>query len=150
MSTPSIPPMPSLGGPGVGSIGVAKHLAPFLPGHPIVPCGGEGDNTKIKSGGTVAAAPFGSAAILPISWMYIKMLGEVGLKEATGLAILNANYMAKRCEEGYNILYRGKNGQCAHEFILDLRPFKQHGMVLCILKRLFLPPFACFYLSHIL
>ena len=62
-----------LGGPGVGSIGVAKHLAPFLPGHPIVPCGGEGDNTKIKSGGTVAAAPFGSAAILPISWMYIKV-----------------------------------------------------------------------------
>ena len=57
------------------------------------------------------------------------MLGEVGLKEATGLAILNANYMAKRCEEGYNILYRGKNGQCAHEFILDLRPFKQHGIV---------------------
>ena len=117
------------GGPGVGSIGVAKHLAPFLPGHPVIPCGGEGDNVVPKSGGTIAAAPFGSAAILPISWMYIKMLGESGLREATSLAILNANYMAKRCEQGYDILYRGKNGQCAHEFILDLRSFKQYGIV---------------------
>lgn len=94
------------GGPGVGSIGVAKHLAPFLPGHPVVPCGGEGANTKKKSDMTVSAAPFGSAAILPISWLYIKMLGEPGLKEATGMAILNANYMAARIEEGYSILYR--------------------------------------------
>ena len=94
------------GGPGVGSIGVAKHLAPFLPGHPVVPCGGEGANTKKKSDMTVSAAPFGSAAILPISWLYIKMLGEPGLREATGMAILNANYMAARIEEGYSILYR--------------------------------------------
>ena len=117
------------GGPGVGSIGVAKHLAPFLPGHPVVPCGGEGINTSLKVDSTVSAAPFGSAAILPISWMYIKMLGEPGLREATGMAILNANYMAKRIEDGYTILYKGKNGQCAHEFILDLRPFKEHGIV---------------------
>merc|ERR1711998_352476 len=117
------------GGPGVGSIGVAKHLAPFLPGHPVVPTGGDGINTKVKTEGAIAAAPFGSASILPISWMYIKMLGEPGLKEATGMAILNANYMAKRMEEGYDILYKGKNGQVAHEFIIDLRMFKQHNIV---------------------
>ena len=117
------------GGPGVGSIGVAKHLAPFLPGHPVLPVGGEGLNVVEKSGGTVSAAPYGSAAILPISWMYIKMLGESGLREATGMAILNANYMATRIEEGYTVLFKGKNGQCAHEFILDLRPFKEYGIV---------------------
>mmetsp|Transcript_15747 Transcript_15747/g.15886 ORF Transcript_15747/g.15886 Transcript_15747/m.15886 type:complete len:985 (+) Transcript_15747:82-3036(+) len=119
------------GGPGVGSIGVVEHLAPFLPGHPVIPCGGEGLNTVAKSGGTVSAAPYGSAAILPISWMYIKMLGEPGLKESTGMAILNANYMAKKLEEddAFDILFRGKNGQCAHEFIMDLRPFKEHGIV---------------------
>ena len=83
------------GGPGVGSIGVAHHLAPFLPGHPVVPVSGEGDNVVMKTHGTVSAAPYGSAAILPISWMYIKMLSEEGLREATGMAILNANYMAK-------------------------------------------------------
>ena len=83
------------GGPGVGSIGVARHLAPFLPGHPVVPCSGEGDNVVVKSSGAVSAAPYGSASILPISWMYIKMLGSDGLRESTGMAILNANYMAK-------------------------------------------------------
>lgn len=77
----------------------------------------------------MSAAPFGSAAILPISWMYIKMLGEEGLREATGMAILNCNYMSKQIEEGYAILYKGKHGQCAHEFIIDLRPFKQYGIV---------------------
>lgn len=117
------------GGPGVGSIGVARHLAPFLPGHPVIPVSGEGYNVVTKMHSTVSAAPYGSAAILPISWMYIKMLGEKGLREATGMAILNANYMAKRLENDYSILYRGKNGQCAHEFILDLRPFKEHGVV---------------------
>jgi glycine dehydrogenase len=117
------------GGPGVGSIGVAEHLAPFLPGHPVIAVGGEGRNVVPKSGSTVAAAPYGSAAILPISWMYIKMLGEKGLYESTGMAILNANYMAKRIEDGYDVLFKGKNGQCAHEFIIDLRPFKQHGIV---------------------
>merc|ERR1711968_387105 len=117
------------GGPGVGTIGVAKHLAPFLPGHSVVPVSGEGDNVVKKTTGAIAAAPFGSAAILPISWMYIKMLGEKGLKEATGMSILNANYMAKRIESGYGILFKGTNGQCAHEFIMDLRPFKEHGIV---------------------
>lgn len=77
----------------------------------------------------MSAAPYGSAAILPISWMYIKMLGEEGLREATGMAILNANYMAKRLESHYSILYRGKMGQCAHEFIVDLREFKAFGIV---------------------
>merc|ERR1712070_670464 len=117
------------GGPGVGSIGVKGHLAPFLPGHPVVPCSGEGDNVVVKSTGAIAAAPFGSAAILPISWMYIKMLGEAGLTWATQLAILNANYMAKRLEDYFPILFRGNTGMCAHEFIMDLRPFKEHGVV---------------------
>merc|ERR1712146_628939 len=117
------------GGPGVGTIGVAKHLAPFLPGHPVVPLSGEGENVVKKATGAIAAAQFGSAAILPISWMYIKMLGESGLKEATGMSILNANYMAKRIESKYDILFKGTNGQCAHEFIMDLRPFKEHGIV---------------------
>ena len=78
-----------------------------------------------KEDGTIAAAPFGSAAILPISWMYIKMLGSDGLRQATATAILGANYMAKRLENHYEVLFRGKNGQCAHEFILDLRPYKE-------------------------
>lgn len=116
------------GGPGVGSIGVAAHLAPFLPGHVSDPeasgklCGSE--LCVPKKDGAIAGAPFGSAAILPISWMYIKMLGEPGLKLATGQAILNANYMAARLNGAYDILFVGKNGQCAHEFILDLRPLK--------------------------
>lgn len=116
------------GGPGVGSIGVAKHLAPFLPGHTMGEeasgplCGS--DVCVPKSEGAVAGAPFGSAAILPISWMYIKMLGHEGLKSATGHAILNANYMAARLDGAFDVLYRGKNGQCAHEFIIDLRPLK--------------------------
>jgi len=116
------------GGPGVGSIGVREHLAPFLPGHAVDPeasgkaCGSDICVPKIE--GAVAGAPFGSAAILPISWMYIKMLGAEGLKSATGHAILNANYMAARLNGAFDILFMGKNGQCAHEFILDLRPLK--------------------------
>jgi glycine dehydrogenase len=117
------------GGPGVGSIGVAEHLAPFLPGHMVRPTGGDGRNTVVKTTGAVAASPFGSASILPISWMYIKMLGERGLREATGMAILNANYMMKRIEKAYPILFKGKNGRCAHEFIVDLRSFKKFGIV---------------------
>lgn len=119
------------GGPGVGTICVAKHLAPFLPGHAVVPVGGEGENVVPKKTGAVSGAPYGSAAILPITYMYIKMLGSQGLKEATSVAILNANYMAKRVsEEGnYTILFKGKNGQVAHEFIVDLREFKQYGIV---------------------
>jgi len=116
------------GGPGVGSIGVAAHLAPFLPGHVLGEeasgdiCGS--DLCVPKKDGAVSGAPFGSAAILPISWMYIKMNGEPGLKAATSHAILNANYMAARLNGAYDILFVGKNGQCAHEFILDLRPLK--------------------------
>jgi len=116
------------GGPGVGSIGVASHLIPHLPGHVIEPeasgklCGSE--TCAPRTEGAIAGAPFGSASILPISWMYIKMLGAAGLKQATGFAILNANYMAARLTGAYNILFLGKNGQCAHEFILDLRPLK--------------------------
>ena len=114
------------GGPGVGSIGVAEHLAPFLPGHAVVPCSGEGHNTVVKSTGPVSAAPYGSASILPIPWMYIKMIGEEGLRASSSVAILNANYMAKRLEGAYDIVFKGKNGQCAHEFIIDLRPFKDY------------------------
>jgi glycine dehydrogenase len=107
---------------------VAAHLAPFLPGHASDPeaagklCGS--DLCVPKTDGAVAGAPFGSAAILPISWMYIKMLGEPGLKLATSQAILNANYMAARLSGAYDVLFLGKNGQCAHEYILDLRPLK--------------------------
>jgi glycine dehydrogenase len=101
------------GGPGMGPIAVAKHLAPFLPGNPL---GGEY---------AVSAAPWGSASILPISWMYIRMMGEPGLRRASEVAILNANYMAKRLEGHYPILYRGKQGRCAHEFILDCRQFEE-------------------------
>jgi glycine dehydrogenase len=117
------------GGPGVGSIGVAEHLAPFLPGHAVVPCSGEGTNTVVKSNGSVSAAPYGSASILPIPWMYVKMTGEAGLRESSSTAILNANYMAKRLSKAYNIAFQGTNGQCAHEFIVDLRPFKEYGVV---------------------
>jgi glycine dehydrogenase len=104
------------GGPGMGPIAVAKHLAPFLPGHPIK------DRTPV---GPVAAAPWGSASILPISWMYIAMMGAAGLKLASEVAILNANYMAKRLESHYPILYSGVTGRVAHEFILDCRAFEK-------------------------
>ncbi|CBJ30901.1 Glycine dehydrogenase (decarboxylating) [Ectocarpus siliculosus] len=117
------------GGPGVGTIGVVPRLAPFLPGHPVIPSGGEGAGVVPKTTGAIAAAPFGSAAILPISWMYIKMLGEPGLKKSTQLAILNANYMAAKLAGHYNVVYRGRDGLSAHEFILDLRPFKHTGIV---------------------
>ena len=106
------------GGPDMGPIAVAGHLAPFLPGHPVVACGGA------QAIGPVAAAPWGSASILSISFMYILMMGADGLADATRVAILNANYMAKRLEGHYPVLYRGANGLVAHEFILDLRPLK--------------------------
>ncbi|MGE8418910.1 aminomethyl-transferring glycine dehydrogenase [Pseudomonas sp.] len=102
------------GGPGVGPIGVKSHLAPFLPGH------GHMENKQ----GAVCAAPFGSASILPITWMYIRMMGGAGLKRASQMAILNANYIARRLEEHYPVLYTGGNGLVAHECILDLRPLK--------------------------
>lgn len=106
------------GGPGVGPIGVAKHLTPFLPGHAVVETGG---NQAITS---VSAAPFGSASILPISYAYIAMMGPDGLKAATETAILNANYIKARLENDYPILYANHNNRCAHEMILDCRPFK--------------------------
>jgi glycine dehydrogenase len=104
------------GGPGMGPICVAKHLAPYLPGHTVVGLGGE------KSIGAVSAAPWGSPSILPISYVYIGLMGGEGLKRATAVAILNANYMAKRLEPHFPVLYKGRKGRCAHEFILDLRP----------------------------
>uniref|UniRef100_A0AAY5EK46 Glycine cleavage system P protein n=1 Tax=Electrophorus electricus TaxID=8005 RepID=A0AAY5EK46_ELEEL len=110
------------GGPGMGPIGVKKHLAPFLPSHPVVNM--QSSNT-VSSLGTISAAPWGSSAILPISWAYIKMMGSKGLRHATEVAILNANYMAKRLENHYKILFRGSKGFVAHEFILDVRPFKK-------------------------
>ncbi len=106
------------GGPGVGPIGVAKHLAPFLPGHPVVPTGGT------QAIGPVSAAPWGSASILPISMMYIMMMGSEGLTQATKIAILNANYVARMLEPHYPVLYKGKNGTVAHECIVDPRALK--------------------------
>lgn len=112
----------------MGPIGVKAHLVPYLPSHPIV------DpisivRKKAKSFGVVSAAPYGSAAILPISWAYVKMMGPVGLRQATQVAILNANYMAKRLEKEYKVLYRGRTGLVAHEFILDLREFKKTASI---------------------
>jgi glycine dehydrogenase len=111
------------GGPGMGPIGVARHLAPFLPGHPVTGLGGP------EAIGPVSAAPFGSASILPISWVYIALMGRDGLTKATQVAILNANYMAKRLEKHFPILYKGSTGLVAHEFILDLRQFKSSAGV---------------------
>lgn len=109
------------GGPGMGPIGVAFHLVPFLPGHSVVIMGGDL--------GAVSAAPWGSASILVISWMYIIMMGADGLTEATKIAILNANYMAKKLESYYPVLYQGKNGLVAHECILDLRSLKKSAHI---------------------
>jgi glycine dehydrogenase len=106
------------GGPGMGPIGVARHLAPFLPDHPVVPLG------HPQACGTVSAAPWGSAAILPISWAYISLMGQEGLVEATKVAILNANYIARRLAGHYELLYSGAHGLIAHECIIDIRPFK--------------------------
>ena len=107
------------GGPGMGPIGVKSHLAPFLPGHTVAPVMG-----MLEQHGAVSAAPYGSASILVITWMYIKMMGDKGLRDATFNAILNANYIAKRLGEHYPVLYTGKNGTVAHECIIDIRPLK--------------------------
>ena len=107
------------GGPGMGPIGVAAHLKDFLPGHPV--------SRPLSAGrhaiGPISAAPYGSASILLISWMYIAMMGAKGLRNATEVAILNANYMAKRLQDHFPVLYTNRHGLCAHEFILDCRPF---------------------------
>jgi glycine dehydrogenase len=106
------------GGPGVGPIGVKAHLAPFLPGHRMLK----------DQGAPVCAAPWGSAGILPISWTYIKLMGRHGLKEASQVAILSANYVARRLAPHYPILYAGEGGMVAHECIVDLRPLKGTGI----------------------
>ena len=119
------------GGPGVGPIGVAKHLVPFLPGHPLALPRAEAktENQKSKMGaGAVAAAPWGSASILPISWMYLRMMGPDGLAQATKVAILSANYLAKRLNLFFPVLYKGAGGFVAHECIVDLRDWKKHGI----------------------
>lgn len=120
------------GGPGVGPIGVAKHLVEFLPGHSVVPMG---NKNAISA---VSAAPWGSSSILIISYAYIKMMGERGLTRATQLAILNANYIKARLEEDYKVLYRGDKGMVAHELIFDVREFKNSAgvEVVDIAKRL--------------
>jgi glycine dehydrogenase len=108
------------GGPGVGPLCVGKHLAEFLPGHPVVDL-----QSKHAGNGALAAAPWGSAGILPISWVYIMLMGAEGMLKATQVAILNANYIARRLANAFPVLYTCKNGRVAHECIIDLRPFKQ-------------------------
>ena len=103
----------------MGPIFTKEHLAGFLPGHPIISTNLE------RNEDTVSAAPYGSASILPISWAYIKMLGSEGMKKATQVAILNANYMANKLSEHFDILYKGQNEMVGHEFIVDMRPFKK-------------------------
>jgi glycine dehydrogenase len=119
------------GGPGMGPIAVAKHLARHLPGHRVMNLG------TSDSAGAVSSAPWGSASILPISYMYIRMMGGAGLRRATEIAILNANYVARRLEEQYTVLFKGANGMVAHECIVDTRPLKSAGVeVEDIAKRL--------------
>ena len=107
------------GGPGMGPICAADHLAPFLPGHPLVEVGGQ------KGIGPIAAAPWGSSSILLVSWAYLALLGREGVRRASEVAILNANYMAKRLDGHFEVLFRGDKGRVAHEFILDIRPFRK-------------------------
>ena len=113
------------GGPGMGPIGVAKHLAEFLPSHPVVHLHADTGGHHM---GAVSAAPWGSASILVISWMFIRMMGPDGLTRATQFAILNANYIARRLEKHFPVLYQGAGGLVAHECILEFRPWKQHGI----------------------
>ena len=116
------------GGPGMGPIGVAAHLVPFLPGHVVSPPHSQLSTLGFQRIGAVSAAPYGSASILVISWMYIRMMGPDGLTEATKHAILKANYMAKRLEKFFPVLYRGNAGLIAHECIIDLRAWKKSGI----------------------
>ena len=113
------------GGPGVGPIGVAAHLVPFLPGHPLARVGGGAAAGLDQAIGPVSAAPWGSAGILPISWMYIRMRGGDGLRRASQVALLSANLIAERLDPHFPVLYRGAGGRVAHECILDLRPLKR-------------------------
>jgi glycine dehydrogenase len=113
------------GGPGMGPIGVAKHLVEFLPSHPVVHLHADTGGHHM---GAVSAAPWGSASILVISWMYIRLMGPDGLRRATQTAILNANYIARRLDAFFPVLYKGANGLVAHECILEFRPWKKHGL----------------------
>ncbi|RPH99483.1 MAG: glycine dehydrogenase (aminomethyl-transferring) [Lysobacterales bacterium] len=108
------------GGPGVGPVCVGRHLAPFLPGHSVVDTGGPAAGNR-----AIAAAPWGSASILPISWAYVTMMGRAGMRKASQIAILSANYIASRLAGAFPVLYTGRNGRVAHECIIDIRPFKQ-------------------------
>ena len=112
------------GGPGVGPVAAKAHLAPFLPSHPLAQRA-EHAGGYVFDGGPISAAPYGSASILPISWAYIRMMGAAGLRDATGAAVLSANYIAARLREHYPVLYAGEGGLVAHECILDLRPLKE-------------------------
>lgn len=125
------------GGPGMGPICVKSHLEPFLPSHPILPPAGT-NTADSKPFGTISAAPYGSAAVLSIPWAYIKMMGPKGLTKASEIAILNANYMMARLQGHYELRFRGKHGNCAHEFIVDCRNFKKSAgiEVIDIAKRL--------------
>lgn len=115
----------------MGPIACKEHLAPHLPGHPVVKTGGQ------NAIGPVSAAPYGSASILPISWAYIKMMGSEGMTEATKTALLSANYMRARLADHYDILYTNENGMCGHEFIVDIRPFVPKGIeAIDVAKRL--------------
>lgn len=108
------------GGPGIGPIGVKAHLTPFLPTH-----------EKLGWGvvGPVTSAPWGSASILPITWMYLQMMGKKGLKQASQIAILNANYMMKELQEHYRVNYTSREtGLCSHEFVIDIKPWNEHGI----------------------
>ena len=119
------------GGPGMGPIGVVEHLKPFLPNNPIIKMGGE-------HGMSISSAPWGSALVLTISYAYIRMLGEIGLRKSTEIAILNANYIKKRLETDFDVLYTGENNnRVAHEMIVDFRMYKKYGIeVTDIAKRL--------------
>jgi glycine dehydrogenase len=121
------------GGPGIGPIGVASHLVPYLPNHPLAPQAGP--ETGV---GPIAAAPWGSAGILPITWAYIALMGDAGLRRASAVAILNANYIAKRLDDHFPFLYKGESGLVAHECIIDVRGLKEsaHVTVEDITKRL--------------
>ena len=121
------------GGPGIGPIGVASHLAPYLPNHPLAPQAGPATGV-----GPIAAAPWGSAGILPITWAYLALMGDAGLRRASTVAILNANYIAKRLDDYFPVLYKGESGLVAHECIIDVRGLKEsaHVTVEDIAKRL--------------
>jgi glycine dehydrogenase len=119
------------GGPGVGPVAVRSHLAPYLPSHPVIPSAGPDRDSSVTGPlvGPVSSAPYGSANILTIPWSYISMMGPEGLERATHVAILNANYVAKRLKDAFPVLYTGRDGLVAHECILDLRPItKETGV----------------------